>query len=91
MHIKLAGGVNWPKPRSHNTFASKSSIHLELPPRPFCLAPMMAMHAYRNGPGQFELGSMKVAHPFDGHGIVSSICIKDGKAFFRSKFVRSFE
>ncbi|KAK9808286.1 hypothetical protein WJX73_007656 [Symbiochloris irregularis] len=46
---------------------------------------------YKNGPCQLELGGQKVTHPFDGHGMVASIAIKDGRAFFRSKFVRSHE
>lgn len=46
---------------------------------------------FKNGPGQFELGGQKVYHPFDGHGIISSVSIRNGRAFYRSKFVRSHE
>lgn len=58
------------------------------------LLPLPEYHALcpcRNGPGQFELGGQKVYHPFDGHGIISSVSIRNGRAFYRSKFVRSHE
>ena len=32
-----------------------------------------------------------MAHPYDGHGIVASIAIRGGRAFFRSKFVETAE
>ena len=44
---------------------------------------------YRNGPGQFEVGAQRVAHPFDGDGLVVSVAVKDGRAFFRSRFVET--
>lgn len=45
----------------------------------------------RNGPGAFELGGQAVAHPFDGAGLVSSIAIRNGRAFFRSRYVDTAE
>ena len=46
---------------------------------------------FRNGPGRFTLGGVPIAHPYDGDGLVASIAFKDGKAFFRSRFVRTPE
>lgn len=43
----------------------------------------------RNGPGLFEVGSKRVAQPFDGDGLVCSFAFQDGHAFFRSRYVRT--
>ena len=45
----------------------------------------------RNGPGVFEIGGQELAHPFDGHGLVASIGFRGGRAFMRSRFVRTEE
>ena len=45
----------------------------------------------RNGPGAFEVGTHPVAHPFDGQGLVTSIAIREGRAFFRSRYVETAE
>jgi len=45
----------------------------------------------RNGPGLFTVGGQEVAHPFDGHGLVVSIAFRGGRAFLRSRFVRTQE
>lgn len=42
----------------------------------------------RNGPALFEREEFKKVF-LDGDGMVSSIAIKDGKAYFRNKFVRT--
>lgn len=42
----------------------------------------------RNGPALFEREGFKKVF-LDGDGMVSSIAIKDGKAYFRNKFVRT--
>lgn len=42
----------------------------------------------RNGPALFERQGFKKVF-LDGDGMVSSIAIKDGKAYFRNKFVRT--
>lgn len=39
----------------------------------------------------FEVGEQPVSHPFDGAGLVSSIAIKGGRAFFRSRYVETAE
>eukprot|EP00741_Cyanophora_paradoxa_P015840 tig00020904_g15292.t1 len=44
---------------------------------------------FRNGPGLMEVGGVRVNHPFDGDGMVASIAFKDGRAYFRNRFVRT--
>ena len=44
---------------------------------------------FRNGPGLLEVAGYPVKHPFDGDGMISSIAIKDGRAYFRNRFVRT--
>lgn len=43
----------------------------------------------KNGPGQFEIGGQKVAHPFDGDGMVAAFAFKEGRCFFSNRFVRT--
>ncbi len=45
----------------------------------------------RNGPGTYKLGNQELAHPFDGHGFIISIAIKNGKAYARARFVETPE
>ena len=44
---------------------------------------------FRNGPGLTDIGGYRFKHPFDGDGMISSVAIKDGSAFYRSKFVKT--
>jgi len=45
---------------------------------------------YRNGPGMFELGEIKLAHPLDGDGMMAAWTFAgDGSCTFRSRFVRT--
>lgn len=44
----------------------------------------------RNGPGRFESG-MDRLHFLDGHALVAGLCFEDGRARFRSRFVRTPE
>ncbi len=37
------------------------------------------------------IGGQELAHPFDGHGLVVSIAFRNGRAFLRSRFVRTEE
>jgi len=52
---------------------------------------------FRNGPNKFLRVTAKgeeryaIQHPYDGDGFVCSLSIKEGKAFFRSRFVETFE
>ena len=48
---------------------------------------------FRNGPNKFERDEegYAIQHPYDGDGFVCSLSIKDGKAFFRSRFIETFE
>jgi all-trans-8'-apo-beta-carotenal 15,15'-oxygenase len=44
---------------------------------------------FRNGPGLLEVGGQSVRHPFDGDGMICAIAIKDGRAHFRNRYVRT--
>ncbi len=44
---------------------------------------------FRNGPGLLDVNGQWLHHPIDGDGMVTSLAIKDGKAFFRNRFVRT--
>lgn len=44
---------------------------------------------FRNGPGILEIGGHQLQHPFDGDGMINAIAFKEGKAHFRSRFVRT--
>lgn len=44
---------------------------------------------YRVGPGRFERGGVKYAHPFDGDGRVDRIVIEGGRASVTSRFVET--
>jgi all-trans-8'-apo-beta-carotenal 15,15'-oxygenase len=44
---------------------------------------------FRNGPGLLDIHGYDVHHPFDGDGMISSIAIKGGRAFYRNRFVRT--
>jgi hypothetical protein len=57
---------------------------------------------FRNGPARFSLGAggdstageegaAAVGHPYDGDGLVASLAIKGGRAFFRSRLVATPE
>lgn len=44
---------------------------------------------FRNGPGLLDIHGYPVKHPFDGDGMISSIAIQSGRAYFRNRFVRT--
>ncbi|MGV2828505.1 carotenoid oxygenase family protein [Myxosarcina sp. GI1(2024)] len=44
---------------------------------------------FRNGPGRLDIGGTPIAHPFDGDGMINAFYLKDGKAFYRNRFVRT--
>lgn len=44
---------------------------------------------FRNGPGLLDIHGQTIKHPFDGDGMISSIAFKDGKAYYRNRFVRT--
>ncbi len=44
---------------------------------------------FRNGPGLLDTHGHPVKHPFDGDGMISSIALRDGRAYFRNRFVRT--
>lgn len=42
---------------------------------------------FRNGPNRFDI----VNHPYDGDGFIARLSIENGKAYFKSRFVETFE
>ena len=44
---------------------------------------------FKNGPGLLDIAGHPVHHPFDGDGMITSISISQGKAFFRNRYVRT--
>ncbi|MGB5975706.1 MAG: carotenoid oxygenase family protein, partial [Nodosilinea sp.] len=44
---------------------------------------------FRNGPGLLDVHGHAVKHPFDGDGMISSIAMQNGRAYFRNRFVRT--
>lgn len=44
---------------------------------------------FRNGPGLLDIGGHPIRHPFDGDGMISSIAFKQGRAYYRNRFVRT--
>ncbi len=46
---------------------------------------------FRNGPGLLDIHGIPVKHPFDGDGMICGFYFKDGKCYFRNRFVRTEE
>lgn len=44
---------------------------------------------FRNGPGLLDVAGHPLHHPFDGDGLVASFSFKDGRAYYRSRFVQT--
>jgi all-trans-8'-apo-beta-carotenal 15,15'-oxygenase len=44
---------------------------------------------FRNGPGKLDINGDLLQHPFDGDGMISAVSFKDGKAWFRNRYVRT--
>lgn len=44
---------------------------------------------FRNGPGLLDIGGIPIHHPFDGDGMINAFSFKNGKAYFRNRFVRT--
>jgi all-trans-8'-apo-beta-carotenal 15,15'-oxygenase len=44
---------------------------------------------FRNGPGRLDVKGQPFGHPFDGDGMIVSLAFRDGRAFFRNRFVRT--
>ncbi len=44
---------------------------------------------YRNGPGLLDIAGYPVHHPFDGDGMVVAVSFRDGRAYYRNRFVRT--
>ncbi|MBL1208312.1 carotenoid oxygenase family protein [Geminocystis sp. GBBB08] len=46
---------------------------------------------YRNGPGLLEVHGTPLQHPFDGDGMICAFTFKNGRCFFRNRFVKTKE
>ena len=44
---------------------------------------------FRNGPGLLDINGQKIAHPFDGDGMISAIAIKNGRARYQNRYVET--
>lgn len=53
------------------------------------IPPELTGTLFRNGPGLLDIAGTDIHHPFDGDGMISSFAFKDGKAYFRNRFVRT--
>lgn len=56
-----------------------------------CLSPGVRPTHGSNGPGRFAAGAEKFDHPYDGDGFIFSVAFRGGRAFLRSRFVRTAE
>ena len=46
---------------------------------------------YRNGPGRLDVHGTRLTHPFDGDGMVSRFELRQGRVFYRNRYVRTDE
>ncbi len=53
------------------------------------IPPALSGTVFRNGPGLTDINGYRLQHPFDGDGMISSMAIADGRAFYRNRFVRT--
>ena len=53
------------------------------------IPPELTGTLFRNGPGLLDIAGTPVHHPFDGDGMISSFAFKEGKAYFRNRFVQT--
>ncbi|MCY7277097.1 MAG: carotenoid oxygenase family protein, partial [Phormidesmis sp. CAN_BIN44] len=53
------------------------------------IPPELSGTLFRNGPGLLDVNGQRIQHPFDGDGMVCAIAIKNGRAHFRNRFVRT--
>ncbi|MEM8546190.1 MAG: carotenoid oxygenase family protein [Cyanobacteria bacterium P01_H01_bin.119] len=44
---------------------------------------------FRVGPGLLDINGYPIKHPFDGDGMVNAIAIKNGRAFYSNRFVKT--
>ncbi|MBF2099345.1 MAG: carotenoid oxygenase family protein [Gloeomargaritaceae cyanobacterium C42_A2020_066] len=44
---------------------------------------------FRNGPGRLDINGQRFHHPFDGDGMINSFVFRQGRVFYRNRFVRT--
>jgi all-trans-8'-apo-beta-carotenal 15,15'-oxygenase len=53
------------------------------------IPPELVGTLFRNGPGLLDIGGVQLQHPFDGDGMISAITFKEGKAYYRNRFIQT--
>jgi all-trans-8'-apo-beta-carotenal 15,15'-oxygenase len=53
------------------------------------IPPELTGTLFRNGPGLLDINGETIRHPFDGDGMISRIAFRNGKAHYRSRYVRT--
>ncbi|KKJ01527.1 carotenoid oxygenase family protein [Prochlorothrix hollandica] len=53
------------------------------------LPPDLQGTLFRNGPGLMDVKGQRIHHPFDGDGLIAQITFAEGRAHFRSRYVRT--
>ena len=53
------------------------------------IPPELSGTLFRNGPGLLDIGGSAIYHPFDGDGMISAFSFRNGKAYYRNRFVRT--
>ncbi len=53
------------------------------------IPPELSGTLFRNGPGLLDIAGTAIHHPFDGDGMISAFSFKDGRAYYRNRFVKT--
>lgn len=53
------------------------------------IPPELTGTLFRNGPGLLDIGGLAIHHPFDGDGMISAFSFKNGKAYYKNRFVQT--
>ncbi|HCH66424.1 MAG: lignostilbene alpha-beta-dioxygenase [Deltaproteobacteria bacterium] len=71
--------------------ATEVPTELDVPIVEGTLPPSLRGVLLRNGPGRSSRGGVKYGHPFDGDGFLQRLELRDGRARYRARFVRTRE
>ncbi|MDY7016532.1 MAG: carotenoid oxygenase family protein, partial [Cyanobacteriota bacterium] len=53
------------------------------------IPPQLNGTLFRNGPGLLDINGSPFKHPFDGDGMICAFSFRDGRVYFRNRFVRT--
>ncbi len=53
------------------------------------IPPNLSGTLFRNGPAMLDVHGQRIHHPFDGDGMISAIAIRDGRAHYHNRYVRT--